>query len=152
MDTSNHKERLVNSLQEILQKNYDAEEGLKHVMQKTDSPVLKKWLQQKANERSGFATEIDSELKKLGAASKASGSILGTAHRVWIDVKTALSTNRAETILEECIRGDKASVEEYNEQLKAPYMAGSVIEVLTNQKAKVERSLLTFKRLEDLVD
>lgn len=151
MNTSNHKEKLVTSLQEILQKNYDAEEGLKHVMQKTDSTVLKNWLQKKAEERKGFAAEIETELKKLGAESTASGSVLGTVHRVWINVKTALSTNRAETILEECIRGDAASVEEYKEQLEAPYMAGSVIEVLTNQKVKIEQSLNTFKQMEDLV-
>lgn len=152
MDNSKHTEKLVDSLQEILQKNYDAEKGLKEVMQKANSPQLKKYLQKKAVERSGFANEIDGELRKLGAAPKESGSFTGSAHRVWIDVKTALSTNKDESILEECIRGDKASVDEYDKQLKAPYMAGSAIPVLTDQRAKVEQALLKFKRLEDLVD
>lgn len=152
MDNSNHNEKLVNSLQEILQKNYDAEKGYKEVMLKTESPHLKKWLQKKAVERSGFATEIDGELRKLGAEPRESGSFTGDVHRVWIDVKTALSANKDETIFEECIRGDKASVDEYNKQLKEPYMAGSAVPVLTKQKAKVEQALSACKQLEDLED
>lgn len=149
---SEHHDKLVNSLQEILQKNYDAEKGLKEVMLKTDSQPLKKWLQHKAVERSGFANEIDSELRKLGAEPRESGSFTGSAHRVWIDVKTALASNKDEAIFEECIRGDKASVDEYNKQLKEPYMSGAVVPVLTHQRAKVEKALSTFKRLEDLED
>ena len=152
MDSSEHKEKLINSLQEILQKNHEAEQGLNQVKEKTNSPTLKTWLQQKANERKEFAEDINTELKKLGAEAKPSGSFGGAAHRVWIDVKTALSTNRDETILEECIRGDEASVEEYREQLRAPYMAGTVVGVLADQRTKIEQSLQTFKRLEDLVD
>ena len=147
---SDNNEKLVNSLQEILQKNYDAEKGLKEVMLKTDSQHLKKWLQKKAVERSGFATEIDSELRKLGAEPKEAGSFAGSAHRVWIDVKTAIAGNKDQAIFEECIRGDKASVEEYNKQLKEPYMTGAAVPVLTQQRAKVEQALSTFKRLEDL--
>ena len=150
MNSSEHTEKLVDSLQEILQKNYDAEKGLKEVMVKTDNHSLKKWLQHKAVERSGFATEIDGELRKLGAEPKESSSLTGDLHRVWIDVKTALSSNKDEAIFEECIRGDKASVDEYEKQLKAPYMVGAIVPVLTKQKAKVEQALMQYKRLEDL--
>ena len=151
MDTSNHKNELINSLQTLLQKNHDAAEGLKHVMNKTDSTVLTNWLQKKAEEREGFITEIEKELKKLGAEYKASSNILETAHRAWINVKTALSTNIAETILEECIKGDEVSVVEYTEQLNAPYMTESVVQVLSDQKAKIEHSLFMFKQMEDIV-
>ena|SRR5690554_3199473 len=150
MNNSENHDKLVDSLQEILQKNYDAERGLKEVMLKTDSPRLKKWLQKKAVERSVFATEIDQELRKLGAEPKERGSFAGDMHRVWIDVKTALATNKDEVIFEECIRGDKASVEEYNKQLKEPYMVGSIGQVLTHQKAKVEQAIAAYRHLEDL--
>ena len=152
MDSSKHTEKLVDSLQEILQKNYDAEKGLKEVMLKAESQHLKKWLQKKAVERSGFANEIDGELRKLGAEPKESGSFTGDMHRVWIDVKTALSSHKDEAIFEECIRGDKASVDEYNKQLKEPFMTGAVVPILTKQKAKVEEALMQFKHLEDLAN
>lgn len=152
MDTTKQHEKLVDSLQEILQKNYDAEKGLKEVMLKTDNHALKKWLQHKAVERSGFANEIDSELRKLGGEPREDGSVLGSAHRMWIDVKTAVAGNKDEAIFEECIRGDKASVDEYAKQLKEPYMTGAVVPILTKQKAKVEQAIAQYKRLEDLED
>ena len=151
MDTSNHKNELIHSLQMLLQKNHDAAEGLKHLTGKTDSTVLGNWLQKKAEEREGFVIELEKELKKLGSEYKASSNILESAHRAWINVKTTFSTNIAETILEECIKGDEMSVVEYTEQLNAPYMTKDVAEVLSNQKAKVEHSLYMFKRMEDIV-
>lgn len=151
MDNSNHNEQLVNSLQELLQKNYDAEKGFKQVMQKAEHPQLKSWLKEKAAERSGFANEIDQELRKLNAKPREEGSVAGSAHRVWIDVKTALSSDKDEALLEECIRGENASAEEYKEQLDSTYVTGSVGTVLNKQRAKVLETLSTVKRLEDLV-
>lgn len=152
MENSNHNEKLVGSLQELLQKNYDAEKGFKQVMQKAESPQLKNWLQKKAVERSGFANEIDQELRTLNAKPRDEGSFAGSAHRVWIDVKTALSSDKDESILEECIRGEKASADEYKDQLESAYVTGSAKTVLTQQRAKVQQTLSAVKRLEDLVD
>jgi len=151
MENSKHNEKLVESLQELLQKNYDAEKGFKKVMVKAESPQLKNWLQKKSAERSAFANEIDLELRKLNAQPREEGSLAGSAHRVWIDVKTALSSDKDESILEECIRGEKASVDEYRTQLESSYVSGSVETVLQQQRAKVEETLRTVKRLEDLV-
>lgn len=67
MENSKHNEKLVESLQELLQKNYDAEQGFKKVMVKAENPLLKNWLQKKAALRASFATEIDQELRKLNA-------------------------------------------------------------------------------------
>lgn len=152
MENSKHNEKLVDALQELLQKNYDAEKGFKQVMQKAENPQLKNWLQKKAVERSGFANEIDQELRNLNASPKEEGSFAGSAHRVWIDVKTALSADKDEAILEECIRGEKASADEYEDQLESAYFSGSAKTVLSKQRAKVEQTLRTVKRLEDLVD
>lgn len=150
MENSKHNEKLVESLQELLQKNYDAEQGFKKVMVKAENPLLKNWLQKKAALRASFATEIDQELRKLNAEPREEGSLAGSAHRVWIDLKTALSSDRDEALLEECIRGERASVEEYRTQLESPYVTGSVETLLDRQRSKVEETLRTVKRLEDL--
>lgn len=150
MKTTNNQEELGNALQNLLQKNYDAEKGFKQVMQKAENPQLKNWLQKQAAQRSQFANEIDSELRKINFEPKDSGSVAGSAHRVWIDVKTAMSHDKDESILEECIRGEKASVEEYDEQLQNTYLTPSTQAILNNQRKKVHDSLSTVKRLEDL--
>lgn len=150
MKTTNNQEKLGESLQELLQKNYDAEKGFKQVMQKAENPQLKSWLQKQAAQRSQFANEIDNELRNLNFEPRETGTVKGSAHRMWIDVKTALSTDKDESILEECIRGEKASVEEYSNQLESNSLPPTTESLLNKQKVKVQSSLATVKTLEDL--
>ena len=115
--TKDNKE-LVNTLQDLLQKNYDAEAGYKQVMQKTENQPLKNWMQQKALQRNTFATELDFQIRKHNAEPKASGTLTGDLHRGWINVKSTLTSDTDEALLEECIRGEKASLTEYEEKLE----------------------------------
>lgn len=151
MNTDNNKE-IVGALQNLLQKNYDANAGYKQVMVKTENEPLKKWLMEKSAQRNQFATELDKELRRLNVEPKESGSISGDAHRVWIDVKTALSANKDEAILEECMRGEKASVDEYANQLENIAVKDGSYDVIRNQMLKVQSALSTVKRLEDIVN
>ncbi|MGJ8666993.1 MAG: ferritin-like domain-containing protein [Patiriisocius sp.] len=152
MEATEQHKKLKNALQELLEKNYDAEKGFKQVMKKAENPQLKIWLQNQAAQRSQFASQIDSELRKINETPDSDGSVSGSVHRMWIDIKTALSFDKDESILEECIRGEKASVDEYQYQLEKTYLNQSVRNMLSEQKSKVEDSLATVKRMEDLID
>ena len=61
-----------------------------------------------------------------------------------------MSSDKDEAILEECIRGEKASVEEYQEVLDSKNFSPEIISMITNQKLEVEKSLDIIERLEDL--
>ncbi|MBP0905507.1 PA2169 family four-helix-bundle protein [Mariniflexile gromovii] len=150
MEITKANEETVNILQELLQKNYDAEAGYKQIMQKAENTVLKQWLQDKAKQRSQFANELDGLIRNLHATPVKDGSLLGSAHRAWIDVKTTLSSNTDEAILEECIRGEKASVNEYEKQLEKVSNFSDVNNVVYNQMVSVKTALNTVKRLEDI--
>lgn len=150
MEISNENKETVNILQELLQKNYDAEAGYKQIMQKTETMVLKQWLQEKAKQRSQFANELDGQIRQLNGTPLTDGSVLGSAHRAWIDVKTSLSSNTDEAILEECIRGEKASVEEYQKQLDKVGVFSDVNNLVYDQMVSIKSALNTVKRLEDI--
>ncbi|MDD7886614.1 PA2169 family four-helix-bundle protein [Flavivirga sp. 57AJ16] len=141
----------VEVLQELLQKNYDAETGYKKVMTKANSLALKDWLQSKARQRNTFATQLDSQIRELNATPATSGSVLGSVHRTWIDIKTALSSDTDEAILEECIRGEKASVKEYEAQLEKNEVYSYIGDLLKSQLTDIKNALNTVKRLEDIV-
>ena len=55
MNISEKNKEQVDALQELLEKNYDAEAGYQKVMTKAESRTLKSWLQDKAASRSHFA-------------------------------------------------------------------------------------------------
>lgn len=150
MELTDINKETVNILQELLQKNYDAEAGYKQIMIKAENTLLKNWLQLKAKQRSHFANELDSLIRGLNATPAVDGTFLGTAHRAWIDLKTTLSTNTDEAILEECIRGEKASVSEYETQLEKVNDYSDIKSLLFSQLESIKTALTTVKRLEDI--
>jgi len=147
----NHK-ALVNNLQELLEKNYDAEQGFTKAMKDAKDGQLKTFLQRKAAQRGQFVNELDKEIRSLNETPKDSGSFTGTLHRAWIDIKTAVTGENDEAVLEECIRGEKASVEEYRERLQENNFPEGVRSVLSNQLATIEKTVSQVKTLENVAD
>lgn len=144
-----HKET-VNVLQGIIEKNYDAEKGYKKAMKDAKNPALKGFLQEQAAQRSRFATAIDQKLRQLGETPKESGSVTGTLHRAWIDIKSSVSGNEDEAVLEEVIRGEKASVDEYQDVLENKHLLPDIAHELRTQLTDIQGTLNRVKRLEDI--
>ena len=148
---NNHKD-LVNNLQELLEKNYDAEKGFTKAMEDAKNAELKQFLKRQAAQRGQFVNELDKEIRSLNETPKDSGSFTGTAHRAWIDVKTAFTGKDDEAVLEECLRGEKASVEEYKERLQKNNFPPQVQTVLNNQLSSIKNSVAKVKTLENIAD
>lgn len=146
-------ENLVSNLQGLLEKNYDAEQGYKEAMVKAENGHLKEYLKVRAALRNRFATELSDIIINLNEKPIESGSATGAVHRTWMNIKDAFSSDSDESILEECIRGEKASVEEYKEVLRENenHFTPEITSLITNQMLEVEKSLDTIKKLEDLM-
>ncbi|WP_299211481.1 PA2169 family four-helix-bundle protein [uncultured Dokdonia sp.] len=151
MKITDHTKEQVDALQELLQKTYDAEAGYKQVMTKAEKEPLKNWLQEKAARRSQFANELDLHIRKFNSEPVAKGTTLGNVHRTWIDVKSAMSFNTDEAILEECVRGEEATISEYKEQISNVNFNPEVRSLLESQKEMVAADLRTVKSLENIV-
>lgn len=147
----NH-EKLVDNLQELLEKNLDAEKGFTKAMKDAENPRLKSFLQQQAVQRGRFTTELSQEIRNLNEEPKDSGSFTGDLHRTWIDIKSALSGNDDEAVLEECIRGEKASWDEYQDKLKEENFPPHISTVIQKQASEIHSTLNRVKTLEDLAD
>ena len=150
-DQKIHKE-MTDNLQDLLEKNYDAEKGFTKAMKNAKNENLKRFLRQQAVQRSRFATELTQELHNLDEEPKESGSVKGDLHRTWIDIKSSVSGNEDEAVLEECIRGEKASAKEYQEKLQKYTFPSQVSTVLQKQSSEINQTLSRVKRMEDLAD
>ncbi|MBT0608202.1 ferritin-like domain-containing protein [Aequorivita echinoideorum] len=148
----NIHDNIVNNLQDLLEKNYDAEKGFKKAMEDSKSPQLKSFLKEQAVQRNRFATELSHELRNLNEKPKESGSVTGSLHRTWIDIKTAVAGNSDEAVLEECIRGEKASADEYKEKLEKQNFPPQISNLLQKQATEINSTLSRVKTLEDLAE
>ncbi|WP_432411291.1 ferritin-like domain-containing protein [Rasiella sp. SM2506] len=147
------KEEISKKINALIEKNNDAYKGFKNAAENAESSQLKSYLLQQSSERKSFATTLSSSLHAYNPDFKidTDGSVTGSIHRSWMDFKSALSMDDDESILEECIRGDKASVEEYKEFLqKYPSTSDDIKRTIEGQLQNVKNTLNSVERLEDL--
>lgn len=147
---STYSETIGSKLNDLLEKTYDAEKGFKKAAENTEHSNLKAYFERKAHERYKFGHELKSEIQSYGQEVDAGDSITSKAHRTWMDVKALFSSDNEESMLEEAIRGEKASVEEYEDVLRESTLPPSTATLLNKQKSAIEGGLSTIKRLEDL--
>lgn len=145
-----YTEIIEKKLNALLEKTKDAEKGFKTAAENTKDSYLKKYFERKSRERYNFGLDLNCEITTFGGRGETSGSITGTAHRAWMDVKALFSLNSAESMLEEAITGEKAALQEYKDVLNETSLPISTHTLLLKQKDAIENDLNTIKRLEDL--
>ncbi|QTD38984.1 PA2169 family four-helix-bundle protein [Polaribacter batillariae] len=145
-----YTEKVSNKLNELLEKNYDAEKGYLNSADNVDSSKLKIFFKNRASERSMFAKELRTEILSYGQIPEDNGSFKGTMHRNWMSLKSLFSSNDEEAILEEALRGEKASLEEYDEILKEDSFAPSTRKMLENQRQQIQAAINSLKLEEHL--
>ncbi|WP_418512404.1 ferritin-like domain-containing protein [Corallibacter sp.] len=146
-----YSEEISNKLNNLLVKNYDAEKGYTNAMNNVENPNLKMFFKRRATERSQFAKELRTEILQYGELPEESGSLKGAAHRGWMNLKSTFTSNDEEAILEEAIRGEKTSLNEYKDVLKDRTLPPSIDAVLVKHKNAIQSAINTEKVQEELV-
>lgn len=147
---SDYTDKLGNKLNDLLEKTYDAEKGFKKAAENAKHSGLKSYFNKKAQERYDFGHQLKSEIVNFGETPDKGGSVTGAAHRTWMEVKSWFSADDDESMLEEAIRGEKASVEEYRDVLSETALPARTKDILQTQKTTIEQGLTNIKRLEDI--
>ncbi|MBC2844203.1 ferritin-like domain-containing protein [Winogradskyella flava] len=142
---------ISDKLNELLIKNYDAEKGYINAMKEVDNVNVKNFFKNRAEERAIFARELRTEILTYGEIPKDSGSLKGTMHRNWMSLKATFSSNNEETILNEALRGEKASLEEYNGLLSDNNFPTRLINLLREQRNAIEAAINSVKMYEEVL-
>jgi uncharacterized protein (TIGR02284 family) len=136
-------------LNELLEKNYDAEKGYKLAAEKVENQRLKQFFTSRSQERYDFGHQLKSEISNFGETPEKGTSFAADAHRSWMNLKASLSGDKDEAVLEEAIRGEKAAVEDYEDILKDSEIPASTANILMKQKNSIVEALNEVKTLEN---
>ncbi|MGC1472337.1 MAG: PA2169 family four-helix-bundle protein [Psychroserpens sp.] len=109
------------------------------------------FFKRRASERSEFAKELRTEILQYGEIPEDSGTFKGSMHRNWMSLKATFSSNNEAVILEEAIRGEEASLEEYNDLIKERNLPPSIDSLLVKHKQAIVSAINTEKVHEELV-
>ena len=151
MNMADHQ-NTISALNDLLQKNVDARHGYHKAGEDINHASLETYLEQKSAQRQRFTNELESEIVSLGGEPKRETSVKGSLHHAWIDLKSSLSSNNEEAVFEECIRGEKHSLKDYDSKLEKESFPPSTKSLLTAQRNQVEADLKKAQTLEELSD
>lgn len=143
-----YSEEISAKLNHILEKNFDAEKNYRFAAENAENSRLEQFYTERAEERYDFQHELKSEVRSFGEIPKEESSFLGDVQRTWMNLKTALSNNKEEVLLEEVIRGEQKALEEYEEILDSPDLRPSTRSILLKQKEAIEVILKKTKNKE----
>lgn len=143
-----YSEAVARKLNELLEKNYDAEKGYKNAAEQVKNDKLKAFFREKANERYDFGHQLKDEIRNYGENPDKGSSMAADVHRSWMNLKNFLSGNREEAILEEAVRGEKVAVDEYEKIIDDTNVPPSTKKLLLKHKNSIVDSLNKIQGLE----
>ncbi|HEX2116671.1 MAG TPA: PA2169 family four-helix-bundle protein [Alphaproteobacteria bacterium] len=140
-------ESALSTLQDLSARCHDSEQGYRRSAQDASDSDLKQQFEQLANERSSMAAELDRLIREHGGEpSWKEGSLTGAAHRMWVDLRTALSRNERQVILEEVARGESAAEEAYDSALRQNLPA-NVMQVVRQHHRRVRETRNRYRAM-----
>lgn len=138
-------------LNDLLAKTYDAQRGYANAAEVTKNVQLKRWLAGQGAKRTQFAAQLIGEIKNANNNPELDGTVAGDIHRGWMNIKAALSLNTDQAVLEECLRGEKAAIEEYTNVLEhRSELAPTLVNLLETQQSEIHVTVNKVKSLEDI--
>lgn len=134
-------------LNDLLQRNLEAEKGYQTAYNNIANPQIKSFLQAKALKRQQFSDTLKAEMLKSGLEPEESTSILASLHRTWIDTKGILTGSDEVAILDECQRGEEVILKEYEDVILNANLPEKVQYIVVVQRAEIMHTLNDISNL-----
>lgn len=142
-------EEIISDLKDLITTLNDGKKGYESAAETTDSTELKSVFQKFASERATDAAELKDHIKVHGGNEddETDSSVLGSAHRAWIDIKQTFTGNDNKSILDAIETGEKSAIEKYD-ALIADYQGhGDHLNLLKKQRAGIQSNLQQIESL-----
>ena len=143
-----NNERIVNMLNGLIDISRDGVEGFKTCAEDVDDATLRMYFQNRSQGCLEAVRVLSAEVRKYGGEPDTTGSTAGILHRVWVDIKAAISNNDKIAVLEECERGEAAALIAYENALREE-MPGDLRALLENQYEGARKNHDRVRQLRD---
>jgi uncharacterized protein (TIGR02284 family) len=108
---------IIDTLNDLIETSKDGEYGFRTSAEYLKDASLKQSFLARAEECRQAATELQTEVARLGGKADDSGSAAGALHRGWVAVKGTLAGYTDKAILEETERGEDSALASYRKAL-----------------------------------
>ena len=132
-------DKAVSVLNNLIETCKDGEKGFKSAAEGLKSSSIKAKFLEYSRERGQMASELQAEVRRLGGDPDKSGSVSGSVHRGWLDLKAALTGHDDHAVVAEAERGEDVAKGVYENALKEglPTSAQTLVQ---QQAVKIRRA------------
>ncbi|MEO7032102.1 MAG: PA2169 family four-helix-bundle protein [Herbaspirillum sp.] len=111
---------IVSTLNDLIEANCDGEKDYKTCAEDAGSrtPELRTLLAARQQEYGVAATELKQLVRAHGGDPVEHSTASGAIHRAWIDIKTAITDDDDQTILNECEHREDATLKSYRKAIE----------------------------------
>ena len=143
-------DQVVSTLNSLIEINRDGQKGFQEAAEKIETPQIKEFCLEQRRARARFVGDLQPQVRSLGGDPENTGSVAGAAHRVWMDLKSALGGGD-HAILAASETGEDYAVKVYkkalDENLPAP-----VHDIVERQFQSVKQAHDKVKGMRDRLD
>jgi len=147
MNISNDK--TISVLNDLIETCRDGQQGYATSAKDAKEPELMRIFTHYAAQRSDYIRDLQRRVRELGGNPDKHGSVSGSLHRGWINLKTALTTHEPHAVLVECERGEDAARDNYREALQTAELDNETRGIVQRQSAGIMEAHDRIKQLRD---
>ena len=145
------QDKSISVLNDLIETCEDGEHGFTTAAKDAKDAELGRVFSQYAAQRGNYIRELQERVRSLGGDPDKHGSVSGSLHRGWINLKAALSSDEPHAVLAECERGEDAAVANYRDALKNTEIDSETRALVQRQAAGVQEAHDRVKQLRDSV-
>jgi len=112
-----HNDKAVSVLNNLIETCKDGEKGFREAAEGLTNPTVKAKFLEYSRQRAQMARELQDEVRKLGGDPEKSGSVAGTMHRGWLNIRSAVSGKDDHAIAAEAERGEDVAKTVFEDSL-----------------------------------
>lgn len=106
-------------LNDLLAICYNSEKGYAVAFSRAKNPMLRSLLEEYSRQRADFILPLQREVERIDGMAETGGDLAGMIHRLWIRLKS-IFLRSDEAIVAECLFGEVAALEVYEEARHKP--------------------------------
>ncbi len=141
------QENIVSEMESLIALCRDGQAGYQDAARDVQDAELRSLFEDYAKQRAAFAQALGTTLVSFTRSVKpAQGTLAGTLHRGWLNLRQLLTGHDRHAILRECQRGEEAAASAYEKALQM-HLPADVRAVVVRQSQAIHASLEKVKAL-----
>ena len=141
-------DKTIATLNNLIETCKDGELGFKTAAEGLKSADIKQKFLEYSRQRAEMVRDLQAEVRRLGGDPEKSGSVSGSLHRGWLDIKSVITGKDDHAIVAEAERGEDVAKTVYENALKEA-LPSTVLAIVQQQAIKVRQVHDQVRNLRD---